>query len=714
MSTDLHSPSWYRVAGLRPRLRSHVKIHRHHYRGELWYVLEDRVSRRMHRFNTVAHYLIGLMDGRRTVQEIWDSAAERFDDDAPTQDETIRLLGQLHSAEVLQSEVTPDVAELLRRARKGKPKTWVQNLRSPLSMRFPLFDPDRFLARWLSRYRPLFGRVGLAVWCVVVGTALFVGAAHWDELSKDFSDRVLAPQNLLLMWLVFPVLKLCHELGHACATKAWGGEVHEMGIMLLVLMPIPYVDASAATAFTQMRRRLLVGAAGMVVELFIASLALFLWLEVQPGLFRAVLYNIMLIAGISTVVFNANPLLRYDGYYMLADLIQIQNLRNRGQQYLGYLVESRLFGLKLPEPEASRGEKRWFVFYTVTSFVYRAFVMLAIALFVATQYMIVGVVLALWALAASVVVPAARGVGYLAFHARLRRHRGRALGATAAVLGALAVLLFVVPLPHWTRAEGVIWVPIDAQVRAGADGFVRRIVPAPGAMVGRGSPLLVADNPEFEPKIRVLQAQVQLLEARAQAELMVDRVRWEITREEIKATREELEHVRRLREDLTVLSPTSGTFVLSVAAGDLPDRFLRKGQEIGYVIPAATVTARVLVSQDDIDLVRMRIAQVRVKLAGRMYETFDATVRREVPAASNKVTNLAMSSAGGGQAPLHAQDPQKPKTLDTWFEFELELPATRAFVLGEHVYARFEHEAEPVAWRIYRSVRQLFLKRFSA
>jgi len=160
MSTDLHSPSWYRVAGLRPRLRSHVKIHRHHYRGELWYVLEDRVSRRMHRFNTVAHYLIGLMDGRRTVQEIWDSAAERFDDDAPTQDETIRLLGQLHSAEVLQSEVTPDVAELLRRARKGKPKTWVQNLRSPLSMRFPLFDPDRFLARWLSRYRPLFGRVG--------------------------------------------------------------------------------------------------------------------------------------------------------------------------------------------------------------------------------------------------------------------------------------------------------------------------------------------------------------------------------------------------------------------------------------------------------------------------------------------------------------------------------------------------------------------------
>ncbi|MGH8749814.1 MAG: PqqD family protein, partial [Burkholderiales bacterium] len=93
MSTDLHSPSWYRVADLRPRLRSHVRIHRHHYRGELWYVLEDRVSRRMHRFNPVAHYAIGLMDGRRSVQEIWDAAIARFGDDAPTQDEIIRLLG---------------------------------------------------------------------------------------------------------------------------------------------------------------------------------------------------------------------------------------------------------------------------------------------------------------------------------------------------------------------------------------------------------------------------------------------------------------------------------------------------------------------------------------------------------------------------------------------------------------------------------------------
>ena len=146
---------------------------------------------------------------------------------------------------------------------------------------------------------------------------------------------------------------------------------------------------------------------------------------------------------------------------------------------------------------------------------------------------------------------------------------------------------------------------------------------------------------------------------------------------------------------------------------DLVGRYLRQGQEIGYVVPAAMVTARVLVSQDDIDIVRSDTEAVRVKLVGRMYESFDAQIVREVPAAVSEVANLALSSQGGGSAPLDPRDGSKVKTLNSWFEFELALPATRAFVLGEHVYARFEHPPEPLYRRIYRSVRQVFLRQFS-
>jgi putative peptide zinc metalloprotease protein len=714
MATDLHSTSWYRVAELKPRLRSHVRIHRHHYRGDLWYVLEDRVSRRMHRFNAVSHYVIGLMDGRRTVQEIWDSATTKFGDDAPTQDDMIRLLGQLHAAEVLQVEVTPDVAELLRRAQRRKRRVWLQYLLSPLSIRIPLFDPDRLLERWLPWYRPLFGWAGAIVWGAVVGLAAFTAAAHWAELTENVTDRVLAPQNLLLLFLTFPVLKLLHEFGHACATKVWGGEVHEMGMMILVLMPIPYVDASAASAFRDAHRRVVVGAAGMIVEVFIASIALFLWLEAEPGITRAILFDVMLIAGVSTVLFNANPLLRFDGYYMLADVTQIPNLRARANQYLGYLAETRLFGMQLPEFEGSRGERRWFVFFAIASFVYRTFLMIAIAVFVASEYLVIGVVLALWVAVTSLVVPLAKGIGYLAVHPKLRRHRVRAVTVSGAIAGAAAAVLFLAPFPLWTKAQGVIWVPEDAHVRTGADGFIRKVAVEAGTRVRKGSPLVVAEDRALVTRVQVLEAQLRLLEARAQAELRVDRVRWELTREAIRSTQAELGHARQLVAELTVRSPATGIFVPAVATQDLPDRFVRKGQSIGYVVPDTAVKALVVVSHDDVDLVRSRTERVWVKLAGRLYDTYEASIRREVPAATDRLSNLAITSAGGGPVPLDpGGDPRNPRALGTWFQFELDLPGAQAAVLGEHVYVRFEHGWEPLAGRIYRSVRQLFMKQFT-
>ncbi|HEX9181534.1 MAG TPA: hypothetical protein VF859_14135, partial [Burkholderiales bacterium] len=474
MAADALSPSWYRVAELRPRLRSHARLNRHLYRGQVWYVIEDRISRRSHRLNPPAYHVAGLMDGRRTMQEIWDAAVARFGDDAPTQDEVIRLLGQLHFADILQCEVTPDVDELLRHSHRISRRTWLATVMSPLAIRFPLFDPERALERWLPWYRPLFGAAGALLWLLVVGWGLTLAAQHWGELTRDVTDRVLAPQNLLVMALVFPLLKALHELGHACAVKAWGGEVHELGIMLLVLMPIPYVDASAASAFPEKSRRVLVGAAGMVVELFLASLAMMLWLEVEPGLVRSVLYNVILIAGVSTILFNANPLLRFDGYYMLSDLIEIPNLRQRAGQYLAATLERRLLGTQPPAPDATPRESAWLVFFAIASFLYRIFITFSIAVFIAGKYLVVGVVLALWVVVASVVLPLVKLVGFIALSPRLRRHRVRAVAASAAAGTVLALCVFALPLPLWTNVEGVVWVPEQAVVRAGADGFVAR------------------------------------------------------------------------------------------------------------------------------------------------------------------------------------------------------------------------------------------------
>ena len=266
MSESLFSPTWYRIADLRPRLRKHAHIHRHSYSGELWFVLENQTTGQSYRFTPIVFHVIGLMDGQRTVQELWDATMQHFGDDAPTQSDIIHVLSQLYSADVLQCDVTPDIEDLLRRHEQHTRSKWLMNLRTPLALRFPLLDPERFLEATIGLVRPFFSVMGALVWLAVVLTALVTALKYWPELTGNLTDQILTAQNLALLWVIYPLVKAIHEMGHAYAVKRWGGEVHEMGIMLLVLMPIPYVDASSATAFPEKRRRILVSASGMMVE----------------------------------------------------------------------------------------------------------------------------------------------------------------------------------------------------------------------------------------------------------------------------------------------------------------------------------------------------------------------------------------------------------------------------------------------------------------
>ena len=711
MAPNRLSPSWYRVAALRPRLRSHARVHRHEYRGRRWYVLQDRISRRSHRLNPPAHYLVGLMDGRRTLQELWDAAVQRFGDDAPTQDEVIQLLGQLHAADLVQSEGAPDVEELLRRARRTRNRTLMAKLLAPLAIKVPLFDPDRMLERWLPWFRPLFGRAGALLWLALVGWGAFSAAQHWNELTQDIGNRVLAPENLLVLGLVFPLLKAAHEFGHACAVKAWGGEVHEMGVMFLVMMPVPYVDASAASAFAQRRQRVIVGAAGMAVELCIASAALLFWLDMQPGLPRAVLFNVMLIAGVSTVLFNANPLLRFDGYYILSDLIDIPNLRQRAQQYLGAVLQRGLFGIANDAVQATPREAAWFLFFSIASFIYRLTVTFAIAVFIGSHYFVVGVLLAIWAVATGIFAPVLWLVGFIAFSPRLRRHRTRAVLTSTALAAALFVLVFVVPVPSWTNAQGVLWDAEQSVVRSGADGFVQRVAAQPGSRVRRGDPLVEADDPLLAPRLKMVRAEKEGAEARYQAERMENLSASLVTLEKLKALDADLQRLEERMRDLVVRAPGDGIFALA-APENLPGRYLKQGEQIAHVIPEGRVTCRVLVTQQQVHLVRSGTRAVRARLAERPRETVEARVLREVPLAMDRLPSLALSQAGGGEVAL---DPRTgaPKALQTHFELEIELLTERPVGAGGRVYVRFDHEPETVGRQVWRAAQQLYLKLFA-
>ncbi|MEN8191117.1 MAG: PqqD family peptide modification chaperone, partial [Thermodesulfobacteriota bacterium] len=572
MATSPFSPSWYRVARLKPRIRGHSQIHRHQYRGETWYVLQDHVSGRFYRFTPVIYRVIGLMDGKRTVQDLWESVTDYYGDDAPTQSEIVRLLSQLHSADVLLCDVPPDSEEILTRADRIERMRWKANLRSPLFLRFPLLDPERFLAKTEVIAGICFRRLGFAVWLVSVLTALVLVWLNWDELTSNIVDRVLARENLLLLWFVYPVVKCFHELGHGYAVKRWGGEVHEMGIMLLVFMPIPYVDATSAAAFRQKWQRVIVGAAGIGVELFLAALAVFAWVLLDKGLTRSVAYNVMLIGGVSTVLFNGNPLLRYDGYYILADLLNIPNLAQRSMQYLGYLTNRYLLAVPEAEPPyTGPGERFWFVFFGITSFVYRLFVYTAIIMFVAGKFFFIGVMLAILGGVNMVVLPVYRKIKGLLTAPLYQNNRGRTLFIVVAFIGLLAALLTLLPAPYCSRTEGVVWVPENSLVRAGASGKVKRIVTEADSRVQAGTPLIQCFDPLLETRAAILRSQFKEHLLRYQAVFSIDRVGAKIIEEELAAIGVKLAWVDEQFKKMLVVSPARGRFILPRGA-DLPDR----------------------------------------------------------------------------------------------------------------------------------------------
>lgn len=711
MGDDPFSPLWYRVSSLRPRLAPGTRISRHRYRGESWYVLQDPVTGRVHRFTPPTYWLLAAMDGRRTLDEIWRAAAERLGDAAPTQDELIQLLGQLHAVDAVHCDISPDVLEASERGAAFARRRWLSRLGSPLFMRFPLWDPDRFLERLLPRLRWASGWPLAAAWFMLVGSALVLAGMHWEELTANLSDRVLSAGNLLALWLVFPAVKLLHELGHAVATKARGGEVHEIGVMLLVFTPIPYVDSTAANAFRSKLDRALVGAAGMLVETALAAVAMFVWASVEPGWIRAMSFNVMLIAGVSTVVFNLNPLLRFDGYYILSDVIEIPNLAARSKRFLTEWIDRRLFGATIAQPlRLAPGEAPWLALYQPLSSLYRLTVMLSIALFLATRFFFIGVALAIWALLQGVAWPLAKGLWHVLGAPGLQQHRRRAVTVTVGAVALLGALLFAVPAPNRVMTEGVVWPPDDAQIRAQSNGFIERLNVTAGQAVAAGAELLRVGEPALDAQLLAQAARLDQALAELNNVLFSDRTRAELARQAVDAERAALDRLLSEFERQSVIARSEGV-VHIVRAVDLPGRYVRNGDLLGFISRGDNRTIRIVLPQEDVERVRGRVRAVAVRLAPESSRVVDARFVREVPAGRDELPSRALAIEGGGPFEVDPRERDGRRTLNRVFQFDVELAEPAAAPMGARAYVRIDLPAEPLGQQAYRRLRQLLLAR---
>ena len=710
MYESLFSQSWYRVADIKPQLRSNARWVRQTFRDENWYVLRDISSGKLHRFSQASKLVIEQMDGQRSMQDIWEAACTKLGDDMPGQDELIHLLSQLYRANVLQSTSLPDIDELVARKQKEDSASFWQVLKSPMAVRLPIWNPQHFFKRleWLGKI--IFGPVGVITLLLLLIFAGLELVLHWQPLTENFQDSAFSASNWLLIALVYPVVKLFHEVGHGLAVRRWGGDVRELGLMFLVFIPVPYVDASDASLFYKKYQRIIVSLAGIFVELGLAAIATLLWVIAEPGVARALLFNVMLIGGFSTLLFNGNPLLKFDAYFALSDYLELPNMAQRSNKYLGYLGLRYVLRQEEESPATGKREALWLTSYSILSFFYRLVVMLGIALFVATKYFFVGVLLACWTLYQSFFAPFLRTFKSLWKDSSRRYFRRRLVLALSVSCVLLVTVFALLPMPHYTVAHGVYWAPEQAQIRAGADCLVTDVVVSNKSSVQAGDVVVRCQSAQLRANLQLVNAQLKELQVRRRGLLTRDLLEAELLKEEIARMHEELIFAKQQFNAMTITSSQAGNVHL-LRPQDLPGRFIRRGTYMGYVDNGGVNDIRVAVPQNAVFWVRADVKNLEMRRAGSEGRVYKAKLVRELPLANTNIPNAALTTEGGGDIVLDPQSKDDIRALENWFQFDVvtDVPAE----VGERVYLRFTHSPEPLYKKLSRQVRSVFLRKFS-
>lgn len=703
MVTTLRHPEWHFVAEHKFRRRAAITSVMQRLRGRDWLVLYDALSGQSLRLDAKATALWNGLDGRRTMDVLWRDLS-RQPTTAASQGDLVNWLLQLVTAGLILSDHRLDAEHLSHRGEKKQDQAVTSKAANPLAIKLPLFDP-----KWLLRVTyPLVSWVFSTFGALIVIAVLLAGsiaaAMNWSALTSTADNVLLTQSGLFALFLSYPIMKLLHELGHGWVVHHYGGEVREAGVMFLLFVPIPYVDASAATTFPDYRHRMLVGAAGIVVELLIAAICLLAWLVIEPGVEKAILYSFVIMGTLSTVLFNGNPLLKFDAYYVLSDWLQTPNLATRSARHLADLMHSRLFGLR-QETNVPSDEARILFSYGVASLVYKLMLTLFIVLVISTQFYILGILLAVWSVVTGLIWPVIktmqRGWNMAGQQNRRRRY---GLRSTLIGLGVIGVFGFV-PLPFAAMGEGQITPRPESLLIAEANGVIEGAIAQDGKHVREGASLLEMSHPQDD-----LQVEMGLLRL---ATLQEKLSRGALPLEERRRLQADENHLRTYlnqaeeRAALRILrAPHNGVLAWRNGRPPVQGSFVTRGEPLGYVISAGSL---------DI------LAAFPPAYAGMMSEA-GGTMEILLPDGQTKSVTLeqfrvldkgalvpeSLLSATGGSVPGQPNDPSRAlaPVLVVW--------ATSNELMADHAFLRFDAkldlEPRPLAAQAVFHIYRLFLR----
>ena len=706
-SAKIFHESWYRIASQHASLRSSVRIHRQFYRGVKWYVLFDPFTNQYYRLQQGAWEFVVRLDSRRTIEEVWYELLRLDPDNAPGQGEVIDILAQLYQANMLHYDLAQDGQKLFERNRKKEQRKLRSNLMNILFLRIPLLDPDTVLKRCLPLIRLLFSRAGLVAWLAVVGTGLKFALDDFDKL-KDQAQGVLAPTNLFLLYVCGFLIKMIHETGHACAVRRHGGEVHSMGVMFMMLAPLPYTDATASWSFRSKAQRVLVASSGMLFEFFVAGLAAIAWSWLGGGAAKSVAYNVLFLASVTTVLFNINPLMKFDGYYILADWLDMPNLQQHSGEHLKYLLERHVFGKHDARTPAQSQRDAWiFGLYGILSHAYKFLLFGGILVSISRHYLLLAVVMGVFILLSWVAMPLWKFVNYIFLSPELQRVRPRAVRTTVLSLGGLFAAVAWVPVPDTFTAPGVVLAQARTVVVARTSGRVASCRPAT-QRVRTGDTLLQMINPELDDRILQTRGQLeengnrlrQALEGHPEDMMPIERRN--------DALGQELSKLLQDRSNLTVLASQPGIWS-SPRSADLEGKWMVKGDSLGEVIDTARFDFVAAIAQSEVSrLFTTPPRRLEARIKGHADASLPLDSLRVIPMERNELPSLAISWQGGGELEVEQGPGGKIRTVDPFYEVRAHLPSTPGVPLlqGRSGKIRFVLGWTPLLPQLWRKLRQ--------
>lgn len=692
-----------------------------HQRGELVYRIEIPKLHKFFRVGYEEYVFLSLLDGQTTLPQACGLAAAKLGKRAPATSDAIAIVRWLIANELAHLPSDPTPSRTTKRS-FGESGGILKLLGkwNPFWIKVPLTGTNSLIDVASRALSPLLGRTATFVGGGVIVVAMGILMTRWEEFSAS-SSALFLPGNWFGILVAWMVLKVVHELAHAAACKRLGGEVSESGLVFVLFAPLAYVDVSSCWRMNSRWSRIAVAAAGMYIEILIAAIAVFAWLGAESDAARFVLFQVIVTAGMSTLLFNANVLMRFDGYFMLADLIDVPNLAAEGTVSVKRLFSRILTGKQSGNGTLGTWRQPLVLAYGIAAIVWRVVVCVTLFMAASTMFSGAGIVIAMLGLCLWLTPP----IRAIVVATRSQLESGllasmRPITVSAGLMLVTGWLVFICPMPTSVSAPAIVQFLPETMVRSQSAGFVIKIHVDDGDVVTEGDLLLELENRELSNRLAGMELTREQNEIRLrQATEAHDSSTQQLIRRNQFALNEQLTPLRSQVAALTVVAPRSGRVIAPTLNHRIGD-YAVEGESLLVVAADSDKEIVAVIRQDVVDDSRRYLGQ-DVRIFAANGQSIDGKLARIEPRATDRLPSPALAVTEGGPLAVRKADQDVNASNESNKAMRLIEPAFRgritlsaeaslAIPAGTRVTASLGYHAQPLASRWKNWIRALWFE----